>query len=169
MKIIKNGWLLAGLLGFLLVFTVIASPAIAQKVQESNISIIPVREEVLVAPGHRIAQKDLLYQNGILSFPVKDFHLGKTKGTSMLPMAGTGHLVILTKDFKIEELGVGDFVVIEQQILKGILKPYFHQIVEIGQDERGWFAETKGINNRSEDLLTARKEDVKYLALGILW
>ena len=45
----------------------------------------------------------------------------------------------------------------------------FHQIVEIGEDDDGWYCRTAGINLGTSDPPKLRKEHVKWICLGILF
>jgi len=45
----------------------------------------------------------------------------------------------------------------------------FHQIVEIGSDEEGWYCKTAGLNLGAADPYKIRKADITAIAIGILW
>ena len=45
----------------------------------------------------------------------------------------------------------------------------FHQIVEVGEDDDGWYCRTAGINLGTSDPPKLRKEHVKWICLGILF
>lgn len=45
----------------------------------------------------------------------------------------------------------------------------FHQIVEVGEDDKGWYCRTTGLNLGALDPGKIRKEDIKWICLGILF
>ncbi len=44
-----------------------------------------------------------------------------------------------------------------------------HRVVEVGTDEAGWYARTKGDNNRQADPSKRRFEDIERLTVGIIF
>jgi hypothetical protein len=64
-----------------------------------------------------------------------------------------------------EQLQVGDIIsFFEPSVGKTIV----HSIVEIGYDEFGWYAKTKGYNNDNVDEWKVRFENVKGVVVGVL-
>lgn len=43
-----------------------------------------------------------------------------------------------------------------------------HRVVEIGEDEQGWFAITKGDNNEEVDPGKRRFQDIKRITVGVI-
>ena len=44
-----------------------------------------------------------------------------------------------------------------------------HSIVEIGEDEQGWYCYTQGVNIDSRDTVKVRKENIEWVALMVIW
>jgi len=83
---------------------------------------------------------------------------------SMDGLIDMGIHVILSGDFKHDDLIVGDVVLYCALPYQTVL----HQIVEIGTDDKGWFCRTKAINPvwAPVDPYILRKEHVLYLYRG---
>ena len=64
------------------------------------------------------------------------------------------------------DIYVGDIISYENIISAGTI---IHRVVEIGQDDKGWFAITKGDNNPSPDPMKVRFEDVRRLVVAIVY
>jgi hypothetical protein len=63
-----------------------------------------------------------------------------------------------------EDIHVGDIVAF--QYGEGLI---VHRVVEIGNDEQGWYALTAGDNIHTVDAGKRRFNDIKYLTIGILY
>lgn len=63
-----------------------------------------------------------------------------------------------------EEIKKGD--IISYETSDGII---IHRVVEIGEDEQGWYALTKGDNNKLNDPYKVRFSQVQRLLIGILY
>ena len=82
----------------------------------------------------------------------------------MRPIMDSGHRLLVTPQFEIPDLRIGDIVVVENTY--GF---YVHQIMHIGEDGDGWYALTKGTAYDRIDPVKARENDIKSLVLGVLW
>lgn len=74
------------------------------------------------------------------------------------------HIVLMTKDFKIEDLEVGDVVFYQKPGHSNL-----HQIVYIGEDKEGVFFICKGINCFFPDPFSVRPQDIVSLMRGIIY
>ena len=101
------------------------------------------------SPKVRVGWKDWNYtfdidgHTGVLTVknlpPVYAISPQDTK--SMLPVLGTGHLGMMTKDFKIDGLAKGDTIMYQHG--RGTI---FHSIAGIFEDSKGVFFICKGVN-----------------------
>lgn len=84
---------------------------------------------------------------------------------SMDGLMDFGHTVILSdnKYYLDNFLKVGTVIVWQKWDMNVI-----HQIVEVGRDDR-WYCYTKGINCPTRDPWKIRREDIEWIALGIIW
>ncbi|MSP78950.1 MAG: hypothetical protein EXR67_05295 [Dehalococcoidia bacterium] len=78
--------------------------------------------------------------------------LDETVGVSMKPVVGGGHLQVAVP-VTYEQLAVGDLVYATLTNEQGQSREVFHQVIEIGSDERGWFGVTRGTNNPRPDFV----------------
>ena len=78
----------------------------------------------------------------------------------------TGHAPILVgrETLPDEYLRIGTIVAWEKD---GISR--FHQIVKTGTDNNGWYCRTAGINLGAMDEGKLRKDDIKWICLGVLF
>lgn len=65
-----------------------------------------------------------------------------------------------------DDLKVGDIVAYECDWVDGVV---VHRIIELGQDNQGWYAITKGDNNHSKDPSRVRFSDIKYVLVGLIY
>ena len=110
---------------------------------------------------------------------------------SMFPLFTKGHLGVYTTDFDVEDLQVGDIVIVRRPRnfldeindklycwLMGIeelcdyssdYEEYAHRIIFIGHDSNGWFAVTKGDTNPLPDFFMVREENVVAVMIAIIY
>jgi hypothetical protein len=85
---------------------------------------------------------------------------------SMDPVLDIGANSLQLKPSSCDELKVGDIISYHAGFIKGVV---VHRIVSIGEDEEGWYAITKGDNNRNEDPEKVRFSQVKGVLVGVLY
>ena len=86
--------------------------------------------------------------------------------SSMLPFLHSGSHTLEVQPESESDLSVGDvisFYVKEKQAY------VVHAITEIGSDNDGWYAKTKGFNNPGEDPWTVRFNDIQGVLVGVLY
>jgi hypothetical protein len=103
--------------------------------------------------------KILLYIQG--AFPVKIEPTG-----SMSPFINHNVLALETRPKDPSDLQVGDIIGYESQAFNTTI---VHRIVEIGRDEEGWFAVTKGDANPEKDPGLVRFDDIKGVIVGLIY
>jgi len=143
---------------------------IAQSVIANIIRMFGFAPEIF-SPKVRIKQGDINYtydvstHSGILT--VKNlptvYAVSVQDTKSMLPVVGAGHIVLMTKDFKIEDLTKGDNI--------HYMKPghsNLHSIAGKFKDKEGIFYICKGVNCFFPDPFPIRPEDIVSLMRGIL-
>lgn len=91
---------------------------------------------------------------------------------SMLPTMQTGQRMVVSRVSHLE-LKVGDIVIVyqwqpfqhggQELILVG------HRIVDLGEDEQGWWAVTKGDNNLYRDQTLRRADDLCCKIIAVLY
>ena len=108
---------------------------------------------------------DVTTHNGILTVknlpPV--YVISPQDTRSMLPVCGTGHLVLMTKDFRIDDLAKGDNIM--------YVKPEgsnFHPIAGVFEDSKGKFFICKGANCLWPDPFAIRPSEVVSVMRGVI-
>lgn len=89
-----------------------------------------------------------------------------TDTNSMDPVIDQGANAIEVIPQSPDDISVGDIISYENAISAGTI---IHRVREIGYDDKGWFAITKGDNNPSPDPLKVRFEDVRRLVVAIVY
>ena len=64
------------------------------------------------------------------------------------------------------DLKIGDIISYEAEFTKGVI---IHRIVKINEDEDGWYATTRGDNNKYNDPHKVRFEQIKGVLVGIVY
>lgn len=104
------------------------------------------------------------YDEGILIHTdgnaFSDYRIVTIQNTgSMRPTLDYGHAIIIKKPYGQDELHVGDIVMFK----------YIHRIIQIGYDDEGWYAITKGDNNYTADVGKLRFSEVKWKVIGVFY
>ena len=84
---------------------------------------------------------------------------------SMEALLDANHIVILSNNQVYKDaLKLGSIVV-------WLSSPsnIIHSIVEIGEDEQGWYCYTQGANIDSRDTVKVRKVNIDWVALMVIW
>ena len=85
---------------------------------------------------------------------------------SMDPFLDKGANGIEIKPASPKDINAGDIIAFKTELASGII---IHRVIAIGQDERGWYARTKGDNNPAPDPGKVRFEDVTGILVGIIY
>ncbi len=89
-----------------------------------------------------------------------------TDTNSMDPAIDIGSNTIRIMPDDVEKIAVGDIISYESEKFGGII---IHRVVETGHDEEGWYAIAKGDNMPATDPVKVRKENVKGVAVAIIY
>lgn len=81
----------------------------------------------------------------------------------LLDKSGTAIMITPESSGDIEK---GDIVAYPSEEAEGLV---VHRVIRIGEDDKGWFAITKGDNAREEDPEKVRFEQIKYVIVGVLY
>ena len=85
---------------------------------------------------------------------------------SMDPLFDTGANGIELPPKSAEDLRVGDVISFKDTSNEGLI---VHRIIQIGEDEQGWFALTRGDNNLTTDPFKVRFKNIHGVLVGILY
>lgn len=119
----------------------------------------------VIGPKHRITEEQVKVNSNNAVIEVKDLVLARfTKSGSMLPTITSDSLALEIVPKSSKELQVGD--VISYFYNNKII---IHRILEIGFDEDGWYAITKGDNVNTIDPEKVRFNMIQRVLVGILY
>jgi len=83
---------------------------------------------------------------------------------SMEPLIDIGHRLVLSSNSKyLDDLKVGDIIVWGEGY-----DGHIHSIIEAWQDDK-WHCRTQGLNVNQPDAAVLSKEDIKWVALMVIW
>ncbi|MGV8169102.1 MAG: hypothetical protein ACP5N3_03530 [Candidatus Nanoarchaeia archaeon] len=136
----------------------------------NNLSIkeewISPLEAAVPTPRDRIKISQIITDGSEVSILVSNAYLAEFTDTgSMLPVLGSDATGIQIIPEKESELYPGD--VISYRLESGTI--VIHRILEIGYDEQGWYAVTKGDNNPLKDGDKVRFHQVERVLIGIIY
>jgi len=122
-------------------------------------------EKLYPSPGR--VSPDSFWRRGdwVMIYLPGEVYIATSRGWSMYPAARDGSIKLYKKVTDPEkELKEGDLIQFE---LDGMLVG--HYIYEIGHDDQGWYALTKGFNNPTQDLVMVRAKDVRGVCIAVFY
>lgn len=123
----------------------------------------------LMAPQSSVQPGHLAIVGGrVIVEPECEPNVSRLAGGSMLPVGGEGHWLLWCPAAP-ERVRAGDYIVIDWDAGGLALGRYWHQVVQVGNDERGWWAQTRGVANMAPDPFLVRRESLAGVAVGVLW
>jgi len=117
------------------------------------------------SPGDRVAESQIhVYQDRVI-LDVQDAQWSTfTDTNSMDPVLDAGANAIQVVPVSSDEISVGDIISYEYD--GGII---IHRVVELGNDEAGWYAIAKGDNNLYKDPSRVRFHQIKRVVIAIVF
>jgi len=123
--------------------------------------------EVESSPFKRISRDDIrIYNDRIIMYVNKAFAAGFARSRSMYPFINENVFALEVKPKSQDELRVGDVIGFESKTFNTSI---IHRIIDIGEDEQGWYAITKGDNNPVPDPGKVRFEDISGVLVGLIY
>lgn len=89
-----------------------------------------------------------------------------TDTNSMDPIIDIGTNAIEIIPEKEEDIHIGDIVSYNSKYAEGTI---IHRVVDISEDEDGWYAVMKGDNNTKEDPGKIRFEQIRRIVIGVIY
>ena len=122
------------------------------------------------SPRDIIDQKNIIYDKVNKRVIIKGIEgpvwiVTVRNSNSMDPVVDYGHTCILTGDFEVDDLAIGDVVVYEKLNTNTVI----HRISRISHDSEGRYFTFKGDNNPIEDVLKVRDGQIAWLLLGVIY
>lgn len=122
---------------------------------------------IQAGPFARIGREDIqIYDDRVVINVNQAFPVYFTESRSMYPFINQNVYAIEMKPNKADELGIGDVIGYESQVFNTTI---VHRITEIGFDEKGWYALTKGDANPAPDPEKVRFESVRGVLIGLIY
>ncbi|HLD19118.1 MAG TPA: signal peptidase I [Candidatus Nanoarchaeia archaeon] len=124
----------------------------------------PVPKE---SPSDRIQMDQILVLNDRVILNVKNAQWSQFTDThSMEPVISADSNAIQVVPQSSSEIKVGDIVSYESKYADGI---FIHRVIEIGEDNDGWYAIVKGDNNPAPDPGRIRFNQIKRVVVAIVY
>lgn len=135
-------------------------------IEEAPLALHPAGAEI-VSPYNHVQEHQISVEDGrvVIQLEGQDVRWSKyTNSNSMDQTLDEGHNGIEVVPRSTDEIHVGDIVAFTYNSNLVV-----HRVVEIGTDEQGWYAETKGDNNQHTDPGKRRFEDIERLTVAIIF
>ncbi len=124
-----------------------------------------VDAEPVDSPAEHISVEDLKVYNDKAVIDKENLIWARVEDThSMEPVLNKNSISLELSPKMSSEIDAGDIISFNQ---KG--KVIIHRVISVSEDKSGWFAETKGDNNKVKDPWKVRFNDVEGVVVGILY
>lgn len=134
-------------------------------VNEQNVELATTTDED--SPKERIQQNQILISSDKIVIEIDNSHLATfTDSKSMDPIIDSNSKAIEVAPNSEDEISVGDIVAYKPKYKNGIIT---HRVVEIGDDNLGWYAKLKGDNNEYTDPEKVRFEQIMYVVVAVIY
>ena len=121
----------------------------------------------LKSPGDWIKEEDVKIQKNYITIKAKNARWARFADTnSMDPVIDENSNSIELKPDSPLQLQKGDIVSYKATFVDGNV---IHRIIDLGEDKEGWFAVTKGDNNRNVDPHKVRFDQIKGVVIAVLY
>ena len=132
----------------------------------TTVTTVLIEHTPQVAPPVTLKEGNFGYTGGWLALNIPGVQMVRGQGYSMSPMIADGGLFATVPIIRTDEIKVGT-VITYQSDLSGLLVA--HQVIELGEDNQGWYAWTKGTGNFNRDLVKVRFASVKGRLVAIFY
>ncbi len=140
----------------------------SQKEDSSFVTqILSTGNEERPSPYDRISEGDITVDKNKVTINVQNAQWSRfTDTNSMDPVIDYGTNAIQIVPQSTDDIHVGDIVSYNSNYADGII---IHRVVEIGYDNKGWYAIMKGDNNNKEDPGKVRFSQIKRVVIAIIY
>ncbi|OGM02715.1 signal peptidase I [Candidatus Woesearchaeota archaeon RBG_13_36_6] len=120
-----------------------------------------------LTPQDRIKEEQIKVYENMVVIDLENASWAKFVSTgSMIPTLSEDANAIELTPSSPKEIYVGDIISYVSPDGEDII---IHRVVEIGEDEQGWYAITKGDNNQLNDPFKVRFEQIERVLIGIIY
>jgi signal peptidase I len=121
----------------------------------------------ILVPQSRVSSNDIVLNTSAAQIQIENAKWVTVAGTrSMEPVLMEGAQVLERVPHTPSELYVGDIITF-QSYDKNL--PIIHRVVDIGSDQYGWYAQTKGDNSKNIDSELVRFSQVTGVVVAIIY
>ncbi|MFH1209878.1 MAG: signal peptidase I [archaeon] len=119
------------------------------------------------SPKDRIKEDQILVYKDEVIIKIKDVSWSTyTDTNSMDPIIDKGANGLEIRPESTKDIQLGDIIAYQKEGSKDII---VHRVIEINQDNLGWYVITKGDNNQVQDPYKIRFNEIKYVLVGIIY
>lgn len=120
-----------------------------------------------ISPHDWVNESQIHVSNAGVIIDIEDAEWAKfTDTNSMDPIIDQGANAIQIVPSSPEMIHVGDIISYVTELREGVI---IHRVIEIGEDDEGWFAITKGDNLRQQDPLKVRFDQIRRILIAIIY
>ena len=129
--------------------------------------ILGMKNEEKPSPFNWIPERDISVQKDRVILEIRNAQWSKfTNTNSMDPVLDNGANAIQIVPDSEADIHVGDIISYESKYTDGYI---IHRVIEIGYDNKGWYAIMKGDNNPSPDPGRVRFSQIKRVLVAIIY
>ncbi|MEA3515544.1 MAG: hypothetical protein U9R34_08770 [Nanoarchaeota archaeon] len=120
-----------------------------------------------ISPFDHIKESEIHVFKDRIIIDIKDAEWARfTDTNSMDPVIDADSHAIEIKPTSVNQIHEGDIVSYKSKYAEGTI---IHRVVEIGEDEEGWFCRMKGDNNKMQDPGKIRFEQIQRVVVAIIY
>jgi signal peptidase I len=122
---------------------------------------------VEISPFRKISKEDIrVYNDRVVIYVNKAFTASFADSKSMYPFINKDVFALEIRPDNKTDLKIGNVIGYESKTFNTTI---IHRIVEVGEDESGWYAVTKGDNNPAPDPDKVRFENIQGVLVGLIY
>jgi len=130
-------------------------------------SQLNMSKDIEISPSSRISSEDIhIYDDRVVIYLKNAFPVRFFDSRSMHPLINKNAFALEVAPESHEALEVGDIIGYKS---KAFNITVVHRIINISQDEQGWYALTKGDANPQPDSEIVRFDDVQGVLVGLIY
>jgi hypothetical protein len=120
-----------------------------------------------IAPSNKISEEQIQVYDDKVVISVQNVSWAKFLDTgSMLPTLSENANSLEIAPTSPKDINEGDIITYRSTELKDLI---IHRVVEIGEDDQGWYAMTKGDNNKLIDPYKVRFDQIERILIGVIY
>ena len=157
------------IIGIIVVIVIIVLSILAFRSPDIEIEPNPQPQSGMerLSPGDHVKEDQIIVTSERVKLELKDARWSKfTDTNSMDPVFDVGNNAIKIVPKDVSQINLGDIISYASEYFP---QTVIHRVVEISEDEQGWYCLAKGDNNLDNDPSKIRFDKIKYITVSIVY